>query len=78
MFDLGQIGRWLVIAGIGLAALGGLVWLAGRSGLPLGRLPGDIRIEREGFSCFIPLASSILISLLLTLLINLIVRFLNR
>ena len=78
MIDLSQIGRWMVIAGIGLAALGGLVWLAGRSGLPLGRLPGDIRIEREGFSCFIPIVSSILISLLLTLVLNVIIRLINR
>jgi hypothetical protein len=78
MFDLGQVGRWIFIAGLVLAALGGLVWLAGRSGLPLGRLPGDIRIERDGFSCFIPIASSILISLLLTLVLNVIVRLINR
>ena len=78
MIDLSQIGRWMVIAGIGLAALWGLVWLAGRSGLPLGRLPGDIRIEREGFSCFIPIVSSILISLLLTLVLNVIIRLINR
>jgi hypothetical protein len=78
VFDLGQVGRWLVLAGISLAAVGGLLWLAGRSGLPLGRLPGDIRIEREGFSCFIPLASSILISLLLTIALNVLVRWMNR
>ena len=68
----------MIVAGVSLAALGGLVWLVGRTGLPLGRLPGDIRIEREGFSCFIPIASSILISLLLTLILNLVVRWLNR
>ena len=76
--DLSQIGRWAVFAGLGLAALGGLLWLAGRAGLPLGRLPGDIRIERGGFSCFIPLASSIVISLLLTVALNVIVRLINR
>jgi hypothetical protein len=46
--------------------------------LPLGRLPGDIRIEREGFSCFMPLASSILISVLFTLAINLIARWIAK
>ncbi len=78
MFDLSQIGRWIFLAGLALAAIGGLIWLAGRSGLPLGRLPGDIRIERGGFSCFIPLASSILISIILTVALNLIIRLLNR
>ncbi|MER3457766.1 MAG: DUF2905 domain-containing protein, partial [Chloroflexota bacterium] len=40
----------------------------------LGNLPGDIRIERDGFSCFFPLATSILLSLLLTVILNLILR----
>jgi hypothetical protein len=43
-----------------------------------GRLPGDIHIERDGFSCFIPLATSIILSLLLTLALNILLRFLNR
>ncbi|HEY71329.1 MAG TPA: DUF2905 domain-containing protein [Anaerolineae bacterium] len=78
MPDLSTIGRWLLIFGVIVAAAGGLLWLADRLGLPLGRLPGDIRIEREGFSCFVPLASSILISVLLTLAINLIARWFSR
>jgi hypothetical protein len=78
MPDLGTAGRWLLIFGVILSAAGGLLWLADRFGLPLGRLPGDIRIEREGFSCFIPLATSILISVLLTLAINLIARWIAK
>ncbi|MBI3362241.1 MAG: DUF2905 domain-containing protein [Chloroflexi bacterium] len=78
MGDLASLGKILVGVGVSIALLGGLVWLIGRTGLPLGRLPGDIRIERGGFSCFIPLASSIVISLLLTLILNLILRGLNR
>lgn len=78
MTDLSTLARWMVILGMGLAALGGLIWLAGRVGLPLGQLPGDIRIQREGFSCFVPLASSLLISIFLSLLLNLLLRLLNR
>jgi hypothetical protein len=78
MPDLSTLGRWLLIFGLILAVTGGALWLAGRLGLPLGRLPGDVRIEREGFSCFIPLASSILISLVLTVILNLIVRLTSR
>ena len=78
MPDLSTIGRWLLIFGVIVAAAGGLLWLADRIGLPLGRLPGDIHVEREGFSCFVPLASSILISVLLTLAINLLARWLSR
>jgi hypothetical protein len=72
--ELEGIGRILIIGGVLLALLGGLVLLAGRFGLPLGQLPGDIRIQREGFTCFFPLATMILISVILTVLVNLISR----
>ncbi len=79
MPDLTTLGKWLFFAGLALAVAGGAVWLAGRFGLPLGRLPGDLRIERDGFSLYIPITSSLLVSLGLTLLINLIGRlFQNR
>lgn len=78
MFDLSSIGKWLIVAGLGLAAVGGLVWLVGRTGLPFGRLPGDIRVEREGLSCYFPLASMILVSILLTIGLNVIVRLLRK
>lgn len=72
-----QIGKLLLVLGIGLAVLGGLIVLGARL---LGdvRLPGNIYIERRGVSCTIPLLGSIVISLLLTILLNLIVRFLRR
>jgi hypothetical protein len=65
------------VIGAGLALLGGLVWLLSKVPF-LGRLPGDIRIERPGVTCLIPLASSIVISILLTILLNIIVRIINR
>jgi hypothetical protein len=73
-----NIGRFLIIGGIVLVVIGGLVFLGARLGLPFGRLPGDIRIERDGFSFYFPLGSSILISILLTIIINVIFRFLRR
>jgi hypothetical protein len=42
----------------------------------IGRLPGDIRVEKENFRFYFPITTMILISLLLTLVINLIKRFL--
>jgi hypothetical protein len=74
MLDLSGLGRLLLLIGLGIAGLGGLIWLLGRVGFPLGRLPGDFRIETSGFSCFLPLASTILLSLILTLLLNLVLR----
>lgn len=77
MGSLPDLGRWLLFAGLGLAGLGLLFILLGR--VPwLGRLPGDIRIERGGASCFFPLATSLLLSLVLTLALNLLIRLLRR
>jgi hypothetical protein len=78
--DFQNMGRILLIIGIGIAVLGGALLLAGR--LPflqrLGSLPGDIRIEGSGFTCLIPIVSSILISIVATIVINIIIRLINR
>jgi hypothetical protein len=74
MNDLTSIGRWIILGGLALLTLGGVIWIAGKLNLPLGRLPGDIRIEGEGFSCIAPLATSLLLSIILTVLLNLILR----
>ncbi|MDX9708641.1 DUF2905 domain-containing protein [Trichloromonas acetexigens] len=60
-------GRLLIILGVVLILAGLLLTYGGR--IPwLGKLPGDIRIERENFSFYFPLATSLLVSLLLSLL----------
>jgi hypothetical protein len=68
------MGKFLVIVGLVIAALGVLLWLAPNALSWFGRLPGDIRIERENTRVYIPLASMLLISLILTLLMNLLRR----
>jgi hypothetical protein len=73
-----SLARFLIVLGLILLVAGGLLYLAGRWQLPLGRLPGDFRIERENFTCLFPLASMLVISVVLTLLLNLIVRLLNK
>jgi hypothetical protein len=60
------IGRALLLAGLILAAIGGLLLAAGRISW-LGRLPGDIIIQKKNFTLYFPLATSILVSILLTL-----------
>jgi hypothetical protein len=69
-----NIGRFLMIGGVILFVIGGLVFLATKFGIPFGRLPGDIRIQRDGFSFYFPLTSSILISIVLTVILNVILR----
>jgi len=62
-----HIGRILVLLGIILAVIGGLILLAGRVSW-IGRLPGDILIQKKNFTFYFPLATSILVSIVLTLL----------
>ncbi len=76
--DIQQIGKFIMAAGAGVFLLGGGLWLAGRLGLPLGRLPGDVRLQIGSLTCVFPLATSILLSLLLTVGLNLLTRFLNK
>lgn len=69
-----EIGRVLVIFGVALVVIGGIVILLGRSGLPLGRLPGDILYKGKNTTFYFPLASSILISIVLSAILFLIGR----
>jgi DUF2905 family protein len=62
-----EIGRTLVFAGIVLAVLGGVIMLVGRTGLPLGRLPGDILYRGKNTTFYFPLASCIVVSVFLSL-----------
>ncbi|HEY7461707.1 MAG TPA: DUF2905 family protein [Gemmatimonadota bacterium] len=69
---MGDVGRLLLLLGA-LIALAGLVLILWPN-LPLGRLPGDFRFRVGDGTVFLPLATSILLSLLLTLLLNLFFR----
>jgi hypothetical protein len=64
-----DIGKILIVIGLVVALLGALLWLAGKANLPFGRLPGDIRIERENFKFYFPLATCLLISAVLTVIL---------
>lgn len=70
-----DIGRILLILGVVLLVAGSLFILLPRLGLPLGRLPGDLRFETGQFTCLIPIATSIILSILLTIGLNLLARF---
>jgi len=73
-----NLARWLVIGGIVLILIGGGVYLAAKMGIPFGRLPGDIRIERGNGFFYFPVVTSCVLSLLLTIVLNVIIRFLNK
>lgn len=59
--------RALIVAGIVLLVIG-LAW-PWLSKLPFGRLPGDVHIEREGFSFFFPITTGLLISFVVSLIL---------
>jgi hypothetical protein len=67
-----ETGRVLVIAGVAAALVGATLWLGSRLGL--GRLPGDVVVERENFTLAIPIVTSIIASLVLTVTLNIVLR----
>jgi len=72
------IGKWVMVAGLALALVGGVLWLLGKAGLPLGRLPGDIRIERGHVSLHFPIVTCILISVILSIVVTLVLRLFRK
>jgi hypothetical protein len=71
---MAETGRLLVMLGVALVVIGGIVMLLGRTGLPLGRLPGDFLYRGKDSVFYFPLASSILISVVLSVVLYMIGR----
>ena len=68
------MGKGIIVAGIALVIIGALVHYAPWAFNWFGKLPGDIRIQGEKGNVFIPLTSTILLSILLTIIVNLLRR----
>lgn len=73
--DMTTLVRLFIFLGILFLLSGGLLFLFGKFNLPLGRLPGDIRIEGKNGVFYFPLATCILVSLLLSGMLAFITRF---
>ncbi len=69
MFSMETFGKMMLIIGGAVMVIGLVILLAGRLGL--GRLPGDIYIQRENLTFYFPLATMLIISLIITVLLNL-------
>jgi hypothetical protein len=69
-------GKYIILAGIGIIVIGVFIYLLNDKLHRIGRLPGDIRVERENFRFYFPITTMILASLALTLLLSLIKKFL--
>jgi hypothetical protein len=72
---MSDLGRLLIAVGLVLLVAGGLLLLLGRTGIPLGRLPGDISYRGRNVSVYIPLGTSILLSVVLSVIFYLVSRF---
>jgi membrane protein implicated in regulation of membrane protease activity len=58
------MGQALVVIGLIIAAVGAAIWL----GVPLGRLPGDVVVQRPGFSFYLPITTCLVLSAVLSLI----------
>jgi DUF2905 family protein len=68
-WTLGGLGRVTIAVGVGIAAVGAILWLLDRAGLQ--KLPGDIVLQRERFTLVLPLATCLLLSIVLTIVLQL-------
>ena len=68
---IGDVGKWMIRIGGVLVVIGAILWLFRDVPIlnKIGRLPGDIRISRDNFTFYLPVTTSILISLILTVII---------
>ncbi|RYF84733.1 MAG: DUF2905 domain-containing protein [Chitinophagaceae bacterium] len=71
-----QTGKYIIVFGVIVILIGAAVYFFGDKLHWIGRLPGDIRIERENFRFYFPITTMILFSVLLTVIVNLIRRIL--
>ena len=72
---MNDLGRVLIALGLVLLIAGGLLLLLGRTGIPLGKLPGDISYRGKNLSVYFPLGTSILLSIVLSLVFYVLSRF---
>ncbi|HID79286.1 MAG TPA: DUF2905 domain-containing protein [Aquificales bacterium] len=75
---MGDFGKLLVLLGIFLTVLGTLTIVLPKLNIPLGNLPGDIKVEKGNFTLYFPIVSSLLISLVLTVIINLLISIFGK
>jgi H+/Cl- antiporter ClcA len=69
-----QTGKYIIIIGASIVVIGLLVYFFHNKLHWFGRLPGDIRVEKENFRFYFPVVTMLLLSLLLTIIINILRR----
>jgi len=71
---MSALGKYLIILGIALVGCGLVLYFLGRTGLPVGRLPGDIVYRGKSTTVYFPLATSIVLSVVLSVVLYVIGR----
>jgi len=69
-----QLGKYVILAGIIIVILGIIIYFFSDKLHWIGRLPGDIRVEKENFRFYFPITTMIIVSILLTIIIQIIKR----
>ena len=72
------MGKFLLYIGLCIATIGVIVMVLGKFSFPIGKLPGDIQVDKQGWSFSFPIVSCLIVSLILTVLLNLFFYFKNR
>lgn len=73
MDEFSSLGKLLMLLGVVIFSVGGFIMLSGK--IPfIGKLPGDIYIDKGNFSFYFPLTTGIILSIILTILVNLFIR----
>lgn len=70
-----ETGKYIIYIGIGIILIGAIVYFFGNKFSFFGKLPGDIRVEKENFSFYMPITSMILLSIVISGVLWLIRKF---
>ncbi len=76
--DLMPLARIVAVFALVLLVVAGLLFLAAKFNISLGKFPGDFVIKRGNFTCAVPLVSSLLISIVITVFLNILFALLKK
>lgn len=70
-----NMGKTILIMGLMLVLVGAVIMIAGKFGLPFGKLPGDITYQKKNVTIFAPIGTMLLLSLIISLILNIFSRW---
>jgi hypothetical protein len=70
-----ETGKWIIFIGLAIVAVGFLAHFFNDKLHWIGRLPGDIRIERENYSFYFPITTMLIASVILTLIVRIVIKY---